>query len=63
MIDQSLKAYIEGSVLPLYDGFDPAHRRDHADMVIEQSLAALRAIIRDLPLLRSKFDTLYNKLT
>ncbi len=42
MIDQSLKEYVEGSVLPLYDGFDPAHRRDHADMVIEQSLAIAR---------------------
>lgn len=73
MIDASLKHYIEDAVLPMYDDFDPAHRRDHVDMVIEQSLAIARhydvdenmvyAIIRDEPLLRSKFDTIYNRLT
>lgn len=39
MIDESLKNYIETTILPLYDDFDAAHRRDHVDMVIEQSLA------------------------
>lgn len=39
MIDASLQNYIETSILPLYDGFDAAHRRNHVDMVIEQSMA------------------------
>lgn len=39
MVDESLKNYIETSILPLYDSFDAAHRRDHVDMVIEQSAA------------------------
>ncbi|MCC8115099.1 MAG: HD domain-containing protein [Bacteroidales bacterium] len=38
MVTESLRNYIEDSILPLYDGFDAAHRRDHVDMVIEQSL-------------------------
>lgn len=37
-MDQSLRNYIESDILPLYDGFDAAHRRDHVDMVIEQSI-------------------------
>lgn len=39
MIDASLKNHVETRILPLYDGFDAAHRRNHAEMVIEQSLA------------------------
>lgn len=39
MIDESLKNYIETSILPLYDDFDAAHQRNHVDMVIEQSMA------------------------
>lgn len=38
MVDESLKNYIETNILPLYDDFDTAHRRDHVEMVIEQSL-------------------------
>ena len=38
MVDIALKKYIEDSILPMYDGFDAAHRRDHVDMVIEQSM-------------------------
>ena len=38
MVDESLKNYIEIHVLPLYDGFDAAHQRNHVDMVIAQSL-------------------------
>ncbi|MEE0979307.1 MAG: HD domain-containing protein [Muribaculaceae bacterium] len=38
-MNESLKKYIESSILPLYDGFDGAHRRNHVDMVIEQSMA------------------------
>lgn len=39
MIYESLRNYIETSILPLYDGFDAAHQRNHVDMVIEQSMA------------------------
>lgn len=38
-MDESLKNYIETNILPLYDGFDAAHQRNHVDMVIEQSMA------------------------
>jgi len=39
MIDASLQNYIETCILPLYDGFDAAHQRDHVGMVIDQSMA------------------------
>lgn len=35
---QDLKDYIEQEILPQYDGFDAAHRRDHAEKVICESL-------------------------
>ncbi|MCM1032611.1 MAG: HD domain-containing protein [Odoribacter sp.] len=38
-MEESLINYVETAVLPLYDNFDAAHQRNHADMVIEQSLA------------------------
>ena len=38
MIQNELKKYIETEILPLYHTFDAAHRLDHAQMVIEQSL-------------------------
>lgn len=41
-MDQELKSYIESEILPRYDHFDAAHRRDHADMVINQSLELAR---------------------
>lgn len=37
-MDNALRNYIKSDILPLYDGFDAAHRRDHVDMVIEQSI-------------------------
>lgn len=37
-IDAKLREYVEGTIIPQYDGFDPAHRRDHVEMVISQSL-------------------------
>jgi len=37
-IRSDLQAYIEREILPRYEHFDAAHRRDHADMVIAQSL-------------------------
>jgi uncharacterized protein len=37
-IRPELRQYIEEFIIPQYDGFDPAHRRDHVQMVIQQSL-------------------------
>ena len=39
MIQAQLKTYIEQEILPRYDHFDAAHRRNHADEVIHRSLA------------------------
>ena len=35
-IDPQLKEYIESRIIPLYDHFDKAHRRDHVEAVIAQ---------------------------
>jgi uncharacterized protein len=37
--DSSLITYLEQEILPRYDHFDAAHQRNHADEVIERSLA------------------------
>lgn len=37
-IQSSLQHYIESEILPRYALFDAAHQRDHADMVIRQSM-------------------------
>ena len=37
-IRPDLQAYIEREILPRYDSFDAAHQRDHALLVIRQSL-------------------------
>lgn len=37
-MNPDLQQYIEREILPRYDAFDKAHRRDHALMVIRQSL-------------------------
>ena len=39
MIQPQLKAYIEQEILPRYDHFDAAHQRNHAEEVIERSMA------------------------
>ena len=39
MVQASLKNYIKQSILPRYDQFDAAHQRNHAEEVIERSLA------------------------
>ena len=44
MIREKIKAYIESEILPRYDGFDAAHRRDHADVVIERSMTLAREL-------------------
>lgn len=41
-IRPELRQYIEEFIIPQYDGFDPAHRRDHVQMVIQQSLEMAR---------------------
>ena len=39
MVNPTLIAYIEQSILPRYDHFDAAHQRNHAEEVIARSLA------------------------
>ncbi|MBQ3248703.1 MAG: HD domain-containing protein [Alistipes sp.] len=38
MINCELKEYVEREILPRYDHFDTAHRRDHVETVIEAAL-------------------------
>ena len=33
-----IRNYVEAHIIPLYDGFDKAHQRDHVRMVISQSM-------------------------
>lgn len=37
-MDKELKAYIESVILPRYEAYDAAHRRDHIEGVISRSL-------------------------
>ena len=37
-MDKALKAYIESVILPRYEAYDAAHRRDHIEGVISRSL-------------------------
>ena len=39
MVNPSIIAYIKQEILPRYDHFDAAHQRNHADEVIERSMA------------------------
>ena len=39
MIPKELIEYIESEIIPRYDSFDAAHRQDHAQTVISQSMA------------------------
>lgn len=38
MIRSEIVEYVEREIVPRYDGFDRAHRRDHAHMVIKRSI-------------------------
>lgn len=38
-INKELQEYVECNILPRYESFDTAHRRDHAEAVIERSMA------------------------
>ena len=46
MINPELQQYVEREILPRYDHHDAAHRRDHVDIVINQSLAITRQLIQ-----------------
>ena len=48
MVDKELQQYIEEHILPLYDKHDAAHKRNHADTVIRQSLVLARNFDVDL---------------
>ena len=37
-MNTELKSYVEREIIPRYDHFDAAHRRDHVETVISQSL-------------------------
>lgn len=41
-MERALTQYIEQHILPQYDAFDGGHRRDHAQMVIDESLHLAR---------------------
>lgn len=41
-INMTLEQYIQQAILPQYDAFDGGHKRDHALMVIEESLKLAR---------------------
>jgi uncharacterized protein len=41
-MNPELRAYVEESIIPLYDRFDKGHRRDHARSVISQALELAR---------------------
>ena len=49
-VAEDLQRYVEEHILPLYDHFDKAHRRDHVQMVIQQSmdLAAQMEVDRNM---------------
>ncbi|MBQ9399995.1 MAG: peptide-methionine (S)-S-oxide reductase MsrA [Bacteroidales bacterium] len=38
LIFMKLEEYVESRILPMYDGFDPAHRRQHVLTVISQAM-------------------------
>ena len=42
MVDNELREYVDREILPRYDLHDAAHRRDHVDMVISESLRLAR---------------------
>lgn len=42
MVNSEIVAYVNSEILPRYDSFDAAHRRDHVQRVIEQSLELAR---------------------
>ena len=47
-VDIELKRYVEETILPQYENFDAAHRCDHVEMVIRQSLDIAEALDVDV---------------
>lgn len=41
-MNRELVQYIESQILPRYEGFDAAHRRDHIEGVVERSVALMQ---------------------
>ncbi len=37
-VTQALRKYVEEQIIPMYDTFDPAHRREHVQHVIDEAL-------------------------
>ena len=37
-MDKSLVDYIEGSIIPMYDGFDAGHGREHVNAVVQEAV-------------------------
>lgn len=48
MIREEIRTYIECEILSRYDGFDAAHRRDHADVVVERSVELAQRLGADV---------------
>ena len=48
MIRKEIRVYIESEILPRYDGFDAAHRRDHADVVVSRSVELTQRLGADV---------------
>lgn len=48
MVREEIKAYIESEILSRYDGFDAAHRRDHADVVVSRSVELAQRLGADV---------------
>ena len=48
MIRKEIMAYIESEILSRYDGFDAAHRRDHADVVVSRSVELAKRLGADV---------------
>ena len=48
MIREEIRAYIESEILSRYDGFDAAHRRDHADVVVSRSVELAQRLGADV---------------
>ena len=48
MIRAEIIEYIESEIVPRYDGFDAAHRRDHAEVVISRSVELAQRLGADV---------------
>ena len=48
MIREEIRVYIESEILSRYDGFDAAHRRDHAEVVVSRSVELAQRLGADV---------------